>query len=440
MPDPRTHSFIILTSFFKTKKSLPSIVSNYFDKHDLSSADRQRVFVLTRETVRWKGRLDMWIRSSLDRPLNKLSMKSKILLRCAVYELMLDNAVPDYAAINSWVEIAREKIGDRITGLINAVLRALNQKDSQKSPVCFDDLNSKAEWLSNPAWLLERWEKRYGQNQSTDLCHYNNINPHGTIRIDSHKTSIEETLSHLSNDGIDVEGIQGTSKFFRIQAGFGKLKQNELFLKGVCSIQDRAAGAAVEILNPQAGEIILDVCAAPGTKTLYCAKLMQGKGKIYASDINPERVKQGANDVNRHGLNSIVWEVKDATADKFPMADGILVDAPCTGTGVLARRPDIRWRRTASDVKEMCALQLAILNHISQFLKSTGRLVYSTCSLEPEENWQVVEAFLKLNSNFTLEKMKDVVPTEWIKDEKIMVTFPPRDNVDGMFGMCLRKK
>lgn len=439
MIDPRTHSLNILNQFFQSKKSLAVIVSKYFSDHQLSNSERNRIFVLTRETIRWKGRLDYWIETVLDNPLKKLDTQTKVLLRCSVYELMLDHSVPDYAAINSWVEVARHKIGEKITGLINAVLRGLTRTNN---PALFPDKNnleSTGTWLSHPDWLVEKWKKSFGWKKTKDLCLYNNQNPKGTIRFNPNKTSIKKALDTLDHDGIELTPIEGTDRFFRIQSGYMKLKQHELFLGGSFSIQDRAAGAVVEILDPQPGETILDVCAAPGTKALYCAELMKETGKIYASDIDPGRAEKGRRDFKRHRMEIIEWGVRDAARDEFPLADGILVDAPCTGTGVLAKKPDIRWRRVSKDVQEMKNLQLLILNKISKYLKPAGRLVYSTCSLEPEENWQVVEAFLKLNPSFSLRNIKDVLPFEWIKRDTFMETFPPSDSVDGMFAVCLGK-
>ena len=186
-------------------------------------------------------------------------------------------------------------------------------------------------------------------------------------------------------------------------------------------------------------EPIIDCCAAPGTKSSYIIEKMKFKGNVYASDLSKKRGKLGKETAKRLKI-PIQWDYKDASADGFPIADRILIDAPCTGTGVIGRRPDIRWRRKKNDTKSMADIQTAILGHMAQFLKPNGILVYATCSLELEENWNVVESFLKLNNNFTLESGKNFVPSSWLNHQGCLETFPPRDKVDGMFAARIRKK
>ena len=166
---------------------------------------------------------------------------------------------------------------------------------------------------------------------------------------------------------------------------------------------------------------------------------MKFKGNLYASDLSKKRGKLGKETAKRLTI-PIQWDYKDASADEFPIADRILIDAPCTGTGVIGRRPDIRWRRKKNDAKSMSDIQTAILGHMAQFLKPNGILVYATCSLEMEENWNVVESFLKLNNNFTLESGKNFVPSIWLNHQGCLESFPPRDKVDGMFAARIRKK
>ena len=192
------------------------------------------------------------------------------------------------------------------------------------------------------------------------------------------------------------------------------------------------------MLDPQPGETILDVCAAPGTKSTYIVEKMTNEGKLYSSDISHKRI-QLSKDRAKELKIPIEWSVKDARTDNYVKADRILIDAPCTGTGVLGRRPDIRWRRKKDDVDSMAEIQLEIINHMAQFLKKNGVMVYATCSLEREENWNVVESFLKLNNNFTLDSSENFIPKNWMNDQNCLETFPPQDMVDGMFAARLRK-
>jgi 16S rRNA (cytosine967-C5)-methyltransferase len=245
-------------------------------------------------------------------------------------------------------------------------------------------------------------------------------------------------LSQL--DKLDIETIQSPESdcFIRVDSGLRNVIKSELFTKGLIHVQDRASGAVVELLDPQPGDIVLDVCAAPGTKSGYIVEKIKNDGKIFASDVSQVRVLIGEKRSNELKW-PIQWKRKDASEDDFPMADRILIDAPCTGTGVMGRRTDIRWRREKEDVESMVTIQKSIIAHMAQFLKPGGVMVYATCSLEMEENWNVVKWFLKLDDNFRIDSGKDLVPNNWLNAQKCLETFPPRDKVDGMFAARIRK-
>jgi 16S rRNA (cytosine967-C5)-methyltransferase len=170
------------------------------------------------------------------------------------------------------------------------------------------------------------------------------------------------------------------------------------------------------------------------------AEILGDGGKIFASDISLVRVERAQSDQQRHGMNNIFWDVRDAATDEFPVADAILIDAPCSGTGVIGRRPDIKWRRKAEDIKQAAVLQLAILNNMQKYLKDSGTLLYSTCSLEEEENWKVVESFLKLNSHYKIVNESTTSIQKWMNTSGYLRTFPPEDKLDGMFAIKMVKK
>ena len=166
--------------------------------------------------------------------------------------------------------------------------------------------------------------------------------------------------------------------------------------------------------------------------------MMKGNGTLFCSDINPERVKIGLNRTKIFD-KPIEWNCKDASSDQFPLADFILIDAPCSSSGVIRRRPDIRWNRSKKDIRLMAERQLKIINNMSQYLNTNGIIVYSTCSLNDEENWDVVDSFLKLNKDFYLESAKNFIPDQWINSKECLEIFPPKHNVDGMFAARLKK-
>ena len=247
-------------------------------------------------------------------------------------------------------------------------------------------------------------------------------------------------LSVLSHSNIKVIQHNHFKLFFKVVLGQKNILDNNLFQDGIISIQDPAAGAVVELINPQKNDFILDVCAAPGTKSLFMAQRVGQGGRIFACDNSQKRIDKALKDKSRHRLNNIEWHLLDASKDKYPLHEKILLDAPCSGTGVIGRRPDIKWRLRKSDIQRMANLQKSILKNISNYLKPGGKLVYSTCSLEKEENQDVIDHFLKYRSDFELIGTNSLLPDRWVSSRGFMFSFPAKTNTDGLFAAVLRKK
>ena len=435
MKDARYYAFHILKKYHRSNKRLKTVRNQCFKKTRLSQTDILRSFVLTNEIVRWQARLDYWISLFLDKPIKKLNPSVNIILRLGFYESIMDDSIPPHAAVHSWVELAKTELGKKFSGLVNALMRKTNEID----PIHRDDSQSLTEWYSFPHWLIEKWIDHFGNKKTFQLCEYFNEQSPTDFRLNWISKSKENILRDLEKLNIEIVNSPKSNNFIRVKSGVQHILKSDLFERGLVIVQDRASGAVVELLDPQAGETIIDCCAAPGTKSRYIFEKMKFKGNVYASDLSKKRGKLGKETSKRLTI-PIQWDYKDASVDEFPMADRILIDAPCTGTGVIGRRPDIRWRRKKNDAKSMSDIQTAILGHMAQFLKPNGILVYATCSLEMEENWNVVESFLKLNNNFTLESGKNFVPSSWLNHQGCLETFPPRDKVDGMFAARIRKK
>ena len=435
MKDARYYAFHILKKYHRSNKRLKTVRNQCFKKTRLSQTDILRSFVLTNEIVRWQARLDYWISLFLDKPIKKLNPSVNIILRLGFYESIMDDSIPPHAAVHSWVELTKTELGKEFSGLVNALMHKTNEID----PIHRDDNQSLTEWYSFPHWLIEKWIDYFGNKKTFQLCEYFNEQSPTDFRLNWISKSKENILRNLEKLKIEIVNSPKSDNFIRVKSGVQHILKSDLFERGLVIVQDRASGAVVELLDPQAGETIIDCCAAPGTKSRYIFEKMKFTGNVYASDLSKKRSKLGKETAKRLTI-PIQWDYKDASADEFPIADRILIDAPCTGTGVIGRRPDIRWRRKKNDAKSMSYIQTAILGHMAQFLKPNGILVYATCSLEMEENWNVVESFLKLNNNFTLESGKNFVPSSWLNHQGCLETFPPRDKVDGMFAARIRKK
>ena len=429
--DARFLSVKILNRFEKKNEQLVMSRNQVFSSFKPESIDKSRAMVLTNEIIRLRDRLDVMIEYVSGRKINRLDSSLLSILRVGFYEIIYDESIPDYAAVDSLVNLTKAVLSRKASKLTNAVLRNLiryRDKDSNWD----ESLKKKPKWVSLPIWLQKRWKYQFGESGFFALVNCINQNPKIFVRVDLTNHNIDDAKESLLESGIEAENY--SDSFLKILNGSGKIFSTDLFQSGQVSIQNAAAGAIVEFLNPLKGEIVLDVCAAPGTKSLFIAERVGEKGRVLASDLDQLRANRGKNDLDRHRRKNIEWSVKDATQDNFPMADKILIDAPCTGTGVIGRKPDIRWRRKPKDISDMATLQMKLLKHMSQFLNDGGTLVYGTCSMEPEENWNVVEQFLKLNADFKLMTRPSQVMPDWINEMGCLSTFPHIHGVDGLFA------
>ncbi len=422
-----------LIQFYKTHGRLDSIFTRLINP-SVPKIDASRAFVLVKECVRWRRVLDRHINAFAKRPGNRIPDNLRALSQILTYELLYDENVPAYAAVNEAVNLANKRISSKAAKFINALGRRLsgasNTKTSEKLPLPQKE--------SFPDWMVQRWVRFYGKENTARLCKNLNIGTGTIIRRNVGMISETELLEQLIDTQLHLVPIAKSDRFYVVEGSPSELWNHPLFLNGSLSVQGRGSGAIVELLNPQPGETILDVCAAPGTKTRYIAERMNNTGIIHASDLSPKRIDRAKSDGKRHPANIIKWSVKDATKDEFPMADAVLIDAPCSGTGVIGKHPDIKWRRRPNDTAKFREMQIRILSHMIQFVKPGGRLVYATCSLEPEENWDVVDAVLKLSDRIEVESPSDQFPSRWIDERGALNTRPVDESIDGLFGVLLR--
>jgi len=436
MNDARFLAHLILNQY-KSKTKLDKVIEKVFTKYNPDYLARSRCRVIVYDVIRLLGRIDFIIKIVSGKNHKQISVPIQSILRIGFYEILIDEHTPDYAAVNSAVNLAKSISNMKSAGFINAVLRKLVRKKNNRLDWP-DSLSNYSEWNSMPDWIQNRWKKNLGLEGFIKMIKSVNDNPPNFIRIQQKESNLEQIIKELSNDGIDTEIF--SDSFLIVKGGTGKVLQTQMFKNGEISIQNPASAAVVDCLNVSKGDFVIDVCAAPGTKSLYLSSLVGDSGKVLASDVIRERVEMGKRDVDRHGKLNIKWEVKDATKDNYPMADYMLIDAPCTGTGVLARKPDIKWRRKKSDILELSKKQFDILSHCSKFVNTNGIIVYATCSIEPEENWNVVDRFLNFNPDFKLDNIYSMVPKSWIDERGAMSTLPYLNKVDGMFAARIKKE
>lgn len=351
---------------------------------------------ITVGAVKFKLALDYFIsRVSSIKP-KKLSHTVKNILRLGIYELEYLKK-PDYAVVNSYVSLCRT-YDRRSCSFVNAVLRNFIRQQETIS-IKEDDLSTK---YSHPDWLIARWTKNYGLEKTIKIMEFNNRPPKLSLRINRLKTH-------------NIEGKESKySKDCRIIENSGNITSIPGYKEGFWVVQSESSAMVSEILDPQPGENILDMCAAPGAKTTHIASLIGDRGIILAVDISPDRTAKITRNCARLGVTCVKTLVADAvTLDTDMRFDRVLVDAPCSNTGVFGRRPDARWNKKPEDIAGLANLQFKILNNAARLLKPGGVLVYSTCSIEPEENMLLVQKFLYENSCFLEEKYKIILQSDY---------------------------
>ena len=431
--DSRSLSIKILYKFDKENKNFQEMRNYFFLKYQPEPIIKYRVMAITNDIIRLKGRLDMLIISVSKRKIKQINLKILNILRLGFYEILYDKNTPNYASVNSLVNITKKLISKRAGSFVNAILRNLI-RERKANTNFLDKFKNSLIWNSFPIWLQKKWKKEYGDKNFLKLISFFNKKQNNFVRLKS-GALYDDTLKQLKKEKIEYEYFN--KNFLKLNSSTSELLKTNLFKDGIISIQDPAAGAVVDLLNLKYGDVVLDICAAPGTKSLSISDKIGEEGKVLAYDNNALRIKRAKKDIKRHKKKNIYWEQKDAIFDEYPFSNKILLDVPCSGTGVIGNKPDIRWRRNSNDIFKLSILQLKILKNVSKYLKIGGCMIYSTCSLEKEENWNVIEKFLKLNLNFRLDKLKSKAYSDWIDNKGCLNTLPHKHDVGGMFAAKL---
>jgi len=413
------------------------MLESLLPKSRLSDTDKALVRELVLGVTKWRRRLDWILKVYLVKGPHRLNPWIKNILRLGIYQILFLDRIPPWAAVDEAVKLA-EKYGHEGTKrLVNGVLRRVAREgDNVEYPnVKTDPAIYLSVYYSHPLWTVRRWIERYGVAETVKLCEFNNANPKVFIRTNSLKTTPERLIGQLEAEGIKARPNQLLVEFLELESAEGLFK-TRCFLEGHFQVQDPGAGMASMLLDPRPGERVLDMCSAPGGKATHMAEMMRNEGLILALDKQKRRLRTLQENIKRLGVQIIQTKAEDALNFTSEPFDRVLVDVPCSGSGTFCRRADARWKMRER-IEELTGLQLALLKKGAELLKPGGVLVYSTCSIEPEENDMVVERFLKENPGFTLEKAEKVLPS--IADQYVKI-FPPRDGCDGSFAARIRRR
>jgi 16S rRNA (cytosine967-C5)-methyltransferase len=430
----------ILNRVERTDAYLEKLLDNEMQNSELNSVDKALLYEIVHGVVRWMGRLDWVLNGFYKGQFSKAIPNLKNGLRVALYQILFLDRVPDYAAVNEAVEFVKKLQGQKPADLTNAILRnIIRSKNSIRYPDPEEDLTGYlSAYYSHPSWMVKRYLKRFGREETEKLLTANNEKPFLTLKINTLKVKPEEFKSLL--DSVNLRYLSGKylHEFFKLM-NLTNITAWEYYQKGYFNIQDESAGLACRLLAPEPGMRILDMFSAPGGKSVYLASLINDRGEIVAVDKYESRLKLVEKNIRRLGFSSIRTVVADAMEFTSPPFDRVLADVPCSGSGTLSKKPDIKWKKDLLDIKSMNEMQYKFLEKASTLVKVNGSLVYSTCSIEPEENFEIVKKFLDNHSNFKLINAKDILPDELADENGCIQTLPHVHRMDGAFAAKLIK-
>ncbi len=410
------------------------------DRAKLPARDRALTTEMVYGTLRWQRRLDWILAPHSRRKLDRLGPWVRNLLRLTAYQLQFLDKVPAWAAVNEAVALAKRRAPGAAAPFVNAVLRSLTRSGGALPSLPEDTLEAAATRLSFPSWLARRWADRLGLNEAEKLMMALDERPRATVRVNTLKCSLEAVAERLAGEeevasrptsyARDALELEAPGPAFKFRA----------FKEGWFTVQDEALILIGYLLAPRPGEIVADVCAAPGTKTSHLAQLMENRGRVIAIDQHAARLKLVVKAAARLGIRIVEAHggSAEALAPKFrERCDRVLVDAPCSNLGVIRRHPDVKWRSAEPELKTLAANQRLILEAAATMVKPGGILVYATCSLEPEENEEVVFPFLAARLEWQLDPAArfPIAPDP----SGVLRCLPHRHGTDGFTAIRLRK-
>ena len=410
----------------------------------LSGPDRGLYAELVFGVLRRQGTLDHILQQLLEKPMVELDPLALVILRIGLYQMTCLDRIPDSAAVNESVNLAK-LITPGTSGLINAVLRNyLRRRDT----ITFPDINTNpataiAARHSQPEWLAEQWLEQLGVTEAQQLAEASSQQPPLTLRVNTLRSTRDQLLQEFEKQGIEATPSRFSPDGIAL-AGRHIISTLPGFDAGLFAVQDEASQLAGRLLGPEPGERIWDACCAPGGKSGHIAQLMNDRGELIATDISRSKLTLVQDNIRRLGINSVTTAVADLhQPDTFPVGtfDRILLDAPCSGLGVIRRNPEAKWRLFSGDITRLAAVQKTLLQNAAIKLKPGGTLLYSTCSTSEAENELVIEDFLLHHPGFVLENLNDLFPAwqELFAFYGMFRVWPHRHGMDGFFAARIRR-
>ena len=441
--NPRQLAFLALQNVYQKQAYTDIALDRVLTSVEISPLDRGLVCELVYGVVRRQRTLDALIDSLGKKKARQQPPNLRIILQLGLYQLRYVDRIPASAAVNTSVELAKANQLNQLAGVVNGILRAYIRKaDQQEVLLPANDIIEKLGNLySFPDWIIATWLEQLSIEETEQLAAWFNQPPKIDLRVNILQTTVAKVANALSAAGISVSPVDHLPQALRLSASAGAIETLPGYREGWWVVQDSSAQLVTHLLDPQPGETIIDACAAPGGKTTHIAELMGDKGRVIACDRNLKRLYKVQENAQRLQLRSIQIRQGDSRQlTELPLADRVLLDAPCSGLGTLHKRPDIRWRQNKSTIEELSAIQRELLKQAATWIEPQGVLVYATCTINPQENEKVIQSFLATHPEWKIKSpvigdlwSQFINPEGWIK------VYPHRYDMDGFFMVKLQK-
>jgi len=437
--DPREAALRILQGVDTRSAFSDRLLDGAHARPGADPRDRALLHELVKGALRWRGRLDAALDARVHVGLANTQPWIRNILRLGAYQILFLDRVPAHAAVDESVKLAHKYSHPGAAGLVNSVLRRLAEERAAITWPEGDDAPSLAAWGSHPLWMVERWLARFGPADTRALLAADNRAVPTGLRANTLRNTREQLIESLSQEGVEARAAALSPDLVWVE-GHHSPGALHSFRGGLCTAQDESEALVGRVVAPRPHERVLDLCAAPGGKSTHLAELMGDDGEVWAMERDGHRVETLKTTLARLGTHSVHVVHGDGRTYQFPMPfDRVLVDAPCSGMGVLARRADARWRKGPEVLAEMPNVQLELLRSAARHVVPGGLIVYSVCSFEPEETEQVVARFLAEHPGWSVESAAGAVPETCVTPDGFMLILPHRHGCDGAFAARIRR-
>ena len=380
------------------------------------------------------------ILASLVKDLSVMDKKVLTILRVAIYQMKFLDKIPPYAACNEAVELAKE-VSEKDGKLVNGILRNYLSKDGNVEINFRNKIDELAFNLSFEPWMIRMLIKQYGEAEAIRILEELNNTPGVTVRVNNIKADYEDVFEELESEGYEVEEGEVCPEAISITGGKG-IEKNQAFIDGKITVQDESAMLIAPLLDIEDNLTVIDLCCAPGGKTTHIGELLNNTGKVLAFDLYPQKLELVRENAERLGITNIDLGEMDATklnVNLIGLADRVLIDVPCSGIGIIRKKPEIKWTKKRSEIKELVEIQRQIMDNAWEYLKKDGVMIYSTCTVNKEENQENITWFLNKHKDAKIEKIFVGREENLRYDDLGTLTIFPNQYMDGFFVTKIKK-